>query len=131
MHILYFHQHFTTPDGCTGTRSYEVAKRLLERGHKVTIICGSAALSYSGVIHPFINGRREGTVDGIHVIELELPYSNYDGFFRRSWTFLRFAIRSVLLALTLEYDLVFATSTPLTAALPGIAGRWLRRKPFV
>src|SRR5207249_2327965 len=24
-----------------------------------------------------------------------------------------------------------ATSTPLTAALPGIAARWLRRKPFV
>jgi glycosyltransferase involved in cell wall biosynthesis len=70
-------------------------------------------------------------VEGIDVIELELPYSNYDSFLRRSWTFLKFAYRSVVLALRLKYDVVFATSTPLTAALPGIAARWLRRKPFV
>ena len=131
MHVLYFHQHFTTPDGSSGTRSYEISKRLLECGHRVTMVCGAAALSKSGLSGPFLNGRREGTVDGIYVIELELPYSNYDGFTGRAWTFLRFAFRSVFLALKRDYDVVFATSTPLTAALPGIAGRWLRRKPFV
>src|SRR5690606_1979552 len=46
-------------------------------------------------------------------------------------TFLRFAYRSIGLALTRDYDLVFATSTPLTAGIPGIFARWLRRKPFV
>jgi glycosyltransferase involved in cell wall biosynthesis len=40
-------------------------------------------------------------------------------------------MRSIVLALTLPYDLVFATSTPLTAGIPGIFARWLRRKPFV
>jgi len=30
-----------------------------------------------------------------------------------------------------SYDLVFATSTPLTAGIPGIFARWFRRKPFV
>jgi len=70
-------------------------------------------------------------VEGINVIELELPYSNYDSFLQRSWTFLRFALRGVMLALRLDYDLLFATSTPLTAAVPGIAARWLRGKPFV
>jgi lipopolysaccharide/colanic/teichoic acid biosynthesis glycosyltransferase len=131
MHVLYFHQYFTTPDGSTGTRSYEVAKRLLASGHRVTMVCGSAALSKSGLSGPFLNGRREGSVDGIYVIELELPYSNYQSFLRRSLTFLRFAFRSVILAFRLDYDLVFSTSTPLTAALPGIAARWSRRKPFV
>ncbi len=95
------------------------------------MVCGAAALSKSGLSGPFLNGRREGSADGINVIELELPYSNYDGFLWRFWTFLRFAFRSVSLALRLDYDVVFATSTPLTAALPGIAARWLRRKPFV
>src|SRR5215470_5017229 len=131
MRILYFHQHFTTPNGSTGTRSYEIAKHLLASGHQVTMVCGAAALSKSGLGGPFVNGKREGRVDDIDVIELELPYSNYDGFLRRSWTFLRFAFRSIVLALILDYEVVFATSTPLTAALPGIAGRWLRRKPFV
>jgi lipopolysaccharide/colanic/teichoic acid biosynthesis glycosyltransferase len=131
MRVLYFHQHFSTPDGSTGTRSYEISKRLLTSGHRVTMVCGAAALSKSGLSGPFLSGRREGSVDGIYVIELELPYSNYDSFLRRSWTFLRFALRSLILSLRMDYDVVFATSTPLTAALPGIAARWLRRKPFV
>lgn len=131
MHVLYCHQHFTTPDGSSSTRSYEISKRLLASGHRVTMVCGAAALSKSGLSGPFLSRRREGSVDGIYVIELELPYSNYDSFLWRSWTFLRFAFRSVILALRLDYDLVFATSTPLTAALPGIAARWLRRKLFV
>src|SRR5690625_32898 len=46
-------------------------------------------------------------------------------------TFLKFAFRSILIALTTRYDLVFATSTPLTAGIPGIFARWLKRKPFV
>jgi glycosyltransferase involved in cell wall biosynthesis len=70
-------------------------------------------------------------VDGIRVIELDLAYSNKHGFARRAWTFLRFAVRSILLALREPCDVVFATSTPLTAALPGLAARWLRSKPFV
>jgi glycosyltransferase involved in cell wall biosynthesis len=131
MHVLYFHQYFSTPGGSSGTRSYEISKRLLASGHQVTMVCGAAALSESGLSGPFVNGQREGRVAGIHVIELELPYSNYDGFFRRCWTFLRFAVRSIFLALSLDYDVVFATSTPLTAALPGIAARWLRHRPFV
>ena len=131
MRVLYFHQHFSTPDGYSGTRSYEISKRLLACGHQVIMVCGSASMSESGLSGPFLSGQREGTVDGIHVIELELPYSNYHSFLRRSWTFLRFALHSVILALRQDYDVVFATSTPLTAALPGIAARWLRGKPFV
>jgi glycosyltransferase involved in cell wall biosynthesis len=131
MHVLYFHQHFSTLDGSTGTRSYEISKRLLASGHRVTMVCGAGALCKSGLSGPFVNGRRVGSVDCIYVIELELPYSNYDSFLQRCWTFLRFALRSVILALRTDYDVVFATSTPLTAALPGIATHWLRRKPFV
>lgn len=131
MRVLYFHQHFTTPDGSTGTRSYEVSKRLLAVGHRVTMVCGAGALAQSGLSREFRKGRRQGTVEGIDVIEFDLRYSNYDSFLRRTWTFLQFAVRSVLLALRQDYDLLFATSTPLTVALPGIAARWLRRKPFV
>ncbi|MGH9781304.1 MAG: glycosyltransferase family 4 protein, partial [Candidatus Acidiferrales bacterium] len=103
----------------------------MARGHQVTMVCGAASMSKSGLSGKFRGGRREGSVEGIYVIELQLPYSNYDSFLRRSWTFLRFAFRSIALALKQNYDVVFATSTPLTAALPGIAARWLLHKPFV
>ncbi|HCI10537.1 MAG TPA: glycosyltransferase WbuB, partial [Alcanivorax sp.] len=60
-----------------------------------------------------------------------LAYSNADGFLKRAGLFLLFALRSVLVALTRRYDVVFATSTPLTAGIPGIVARWLRGKRFV
>jgi len=131
MRVLYYHQHFSTPSGAIGTRSYEMAKKLLEKGHEVTMVCGSFGLGDSGLRSEYRRGRREGIVDGIRVIEFHLPYDNKQGLVARSVTFLRYALRSVRVSLTEQYDLVIATSTPLTAAIPGIAAKVLRRKPFV
>lgn len=131
MHILYFHQHFSTPRGATGIRSYEMARRLVQRGHRVTMVCGSYRLGSTGLSGAFRRGRRHGVVDGIAVIEFDLSYGNTDGIAKRSATFMRYALGAVGIALTQRYDLLFATTTPLTAGLPGIAARWLRNKPFV
>jgi len=131
MKILYFHQHFSTPKGSAGIRSYEMARRLIKRGHQVTMVCGSYRGGETDLTESFVNGLRRGTVDGIDVIEFNLAYSNNDSFIKRSLTFAKFAMRSVGLAFTEQYDVVFATTTPLTAGIPGIFARWLRRKPFV
>lgn len=131
MKVLYFHQHFSTPKGTVGTRSYEMACRLLARGHQVTMVCGSYSGGETGLSQPFIGGKRRGTVDGIDIIEFDLAYSNSDGLAKRVVTFTKFALRSIGLALTERYDLVFATTTPLTAGIPGVFARWLRGKPFV
>ncbi|MFA7062396.1 MAG: glycosyltransferase family 4 protein [Pedobacter sp.] len=131
MRVLYFHQHFSTPSGSTGTRSYEMAQSLIAYGHSVTMVCGSGSMASSGLADIPVNGVRRGIVDGIDVIELSLPYSNYDSFLKRAWVFMLYAWRSVLLALQLEYDLLFATSTPLTAGIPGIVMKLFRKKPFV
>lgn len=131
MKVLYFHQHFSTPRGAAGNRSYWMASRLVERGHKVTMVCGSSQTGDRGLEGPFYRGTREGEVDGIHVIELDLSYSNSDSFIKRTRTFLWFAFRSIGVAMFKKYDLVFATSTPLTAGIPGIFARWMRKKPFV
>jgi glycosyltransferase involved in cell wall biosynthesis len=131
MHVLYFHQYFNTPGAAGGTRSYEMARQLIDRGHTVTMVCakqGKDGLDLSG--NPEDPVRR-GQVDGIRVIQFNLEYSNYMSLPQRAFIFLRFALRSVWLALRLDYDLVFATSTPLTAGIPGIFARLLRGKPFV
>lgn len=131
MRILYYHQHFSTPDGATGIRSYQFARRLIEAGHQVTLVCGSFGVGRTGLDGEFKSGVRDGEVDGIHVVEFALKYSNRDAFLSRSLTFLKYAWRSMFYALRADYDLVFATSTPLTAAIPGIAAKIFRRKPFV
>lgn len=131
MKVLYFHQHFSTPKGAVGIRSYEMSRRLLTHGHKVIMVCGSYGGGETGISTPFTGGQRRGNVDGIDVIEFDLAYSNKDGLVKRAFTFLKFALRSIHVALTESYDVVFATTTPLTAGIPGIAARWLRKKPFV
>lgn len=126
MNIIYFHQHFSTPAGSTGTRSYEMARRLVQRGHRVTMVCGSGALSKTGLGGAEVNGLRRGLVDGIEVVEICLQYSNYDSLPKRAVTFLKFALKSCAIAWREEYDLLFATSTPLTAGIPGIVMRLVK-----
>lgn len=131
MNILYFHQHFSTPKGMIGIRSYEMARRLVHHGHSVTVVCGTYGGGETGLDVMFAAGKREGIVDGIRIIEFDLAYSNSDGFLKRSMTFVKFASKSIGLAFTEKYDVLFATTTPLTAGIPGIFARWLRGKPFV
>ncbi len=131
MKVLYFHQHFSTPKGSAGIRSYAMAKRLLQEGHQVVMVCGSYGMGNTGLTTSFKSGVRRGYVEGIDVIEFELPYSNQTSFINRAFLFITFAFKSIRVAMSEDYDLLFATSTPLTAAIPGITARWLRRKPFV
>ena len=131
MKILYYHQYFSTPEGSNGTRSYELARDLVRHGHQVTMICLRTDRSVTGLMGDIRNGRRYGFVDGIEVIEFDLPYSNHAGLLERSLVFLRYSWYSLLLALGSDADLIFATTTPLTVGIPGIAARWLRGIPFV
>ena len=129
MKILYFHQHFTTPAIGGATRSYEFAQQLIERGHQVTIVCGEFAklnLDKTG-----IKGIYRGEIDKIDVIQIKLPYSNSDSIAQRTWLFLKFAFIGIKIALKEDYDLLFATTTPLTAGIPGIFAKFFRKKKFV
>lgn len=131
MHILYFHQYFSTPKGSAGIRSYQMALALIRDGHTVTMVCGSSKGGETGLTSEFVNGRREGKVDGIYVIELGLNYANTDGFLKRGMTFIKFSVKSAGIAMTAKYDTVFASTTPLTVGVPGVFSRWLRGKRFV
>lgn len=131
MRILYIHQHFSTPKGSVGIRSYEMARRLIARGHEVIMVCGSYKGGVTGLEQPFVNSMRRGIVDGIDMIEIDAPYANALSFPARIRIFCRFAWRACGLALSERYDLIFTTTTPLTVAIPGILTRWLRGKRFV
>jgi len=131
MRVLLFHQHFNSREGSTGTRSYEFARRLITRGHEVVVVCSLSALSATGLHMPFVDGKRQGDVDGIHVIEFESGYANHMNVAQRLFAFLKFAFAGIGLAFRRDYDLIFCMSTPLTAGIPGIVASILRRNPYI
>src|SRR5690554_6231728 len=130
MKVLYFHQHFTTPAIGGATRSYEFSKRLIAAGHEVTVVTGGGA--QLNLPETSKKNIRRGLVDGIDVIQIDLPYSNYDSLAKRAMSFVKFGILGIKIALKEEYDLLFATSTPLTAGIPGIyMKRFGKKRKFV
>jgi glycosyltransferase involved in cell wall biosynthesis len=74
---------------------------------------------------------QESIVDGIHVHAIPVPYSNTMPYYDRIRAFMRFAFHAALRASRLGADLVFATSTPLTIALPAVYAGWRSKAPMV
>lgn len=129
MKIIYLHQYFATPKMLIGgVRSYEMARRLVARGHEVHIVTSDAAGAFADKAG---GGWFETDEDGIRVHWLPVAYDNAMSFFQRIRAFFRFAVAAARKAASLEGDLVFATSTPLTIALPGIWASRRRRRPMV
>ena len=129
MRILYLHQFFMTREGVGGTRSYEFARAFAARGHDVTMVTA----------HDATSGRPSGAriVDGIRVVELEAGYADYPrgttlAYPRRMAAFLQFAVASARAVVRLPRpDVVYATSPPLTVAVPALLAHLLRRSPLV
>lgn len=130
MNILYYHQYFKFPYQAGGTRSFEIASELISRGHNVTMVC-SYDKAFS-TLKETANGRYEGAVNGLKIIAFDIPYDNKMGLFKRAVAFAKFALRSASLVFTEKYDLLFATSTPISTAFPGILAKIFRpSKKFV
>jgi len=118
MRITYIHQHFRVPTQAGGTRSWEFARRLAVEGHAVTMICGGTV-------------RRTFREQGFKVVQLPVSYSNSMGTARRIVAFLRFMASATWVALATPADVVLASSTPLTVAVPGVVAATIRRASFV
>jgi predicted ATP-grasp superfamily ATP-dependent carboligase/glycosyltransferase involved in cell wall biosynthesis len=133
MKVLYFHQYFATRKRSTATRSYELARRLVERGHQVTIVSrDTRALEHGRDERPTGGLVARETVDGIDVVYITMPYSNYMSTPLRIASFIGFTKAAAIAGLVLpKPDVVFATSTPLTIGIPGLLVSRLKGVPFV
>lgn len=131
LRILYLHQHFSRPEGSTATRSFHAAAALAAAGHAVTLACGRYQGAVTGLDGPFRHGVRRGETAGFAIREYDIACGNAHGLAARSLAFLRFAARATRLALAEPWDLVIASSTPLTVAIPALAARRRRGVPFV
>lgn len=124
MRILYLHQYFVPPSRAGGTRSFEFAKRLVARGHQVSIITSTAHMRAADVDPA---GWGLDPPGALEISLIDVPYSNRMKYPERLRAFFKFAALASLRARRLSADVVFATSTPLTIAVPGVvAKKWLR-----
>lgn len=131
MRILYLHEHFSRPEGSTATRSFVNAQALAAAGHHVTLACGHYQGAETGLTGAFHRGARHGAMDGFELLEFDIACGNAQGLAARGAAFLRYAARASGLALRGGWDLVVASSTPLTVAVPALLARRLRGVPFV
>lgn len=125
MKILYLHQYFNTPSMKGGTRSYEMARRMVAGGHEVHMITSSRD-EFAGA-----KAWHYSNEDGIHVHWLSVPYSNKMSYSERIKAFLSFAFKAGNKAIELGGDIIFATSTPLTIAIPAVKAKKTLKIPMV
>ena len=125
MKIVYLHQYYNGPNMSGSTRSYEFCKRLVDGGHEVHVVTTS---------RDKVDKQAKWTVTtdaGVTIHWYPVHYSNDMGFFSRMRAFVSFSILSLFRLISLKPNLCFATSTPLTIAIPAILGRLLARVPYV
>jgi glycosyltransferase involved in cell wall biosynthesis len=131
MRIVYIHQHFCTNKGTGGTRSYDVARHIVQGEHEIYMITG---ISESSKVEPMPWYRlfRSENIDGINVIYCNVPYTNHLGVLKRMLAFWWFVVLAAIAAFRVPRpDLIFATSTPLTVGIPGYFAALFKRVPFV
>jgi glycosyltransferase involved in cell wall biosynthesis len=127
MKILVFYQYFTTPKGAWSTRVYEFARRWVREGHEVTVVTSvydKSDLEPEGLIDRV-------DVEGIDVRVINVKLSNKHGIGARLLSFAWYAVAASWYAVTLEADVVVASSGPITVGVPGLMARWIRSRKLV
>lgn len=127
MKILYFYQFFSTPKGSWGTRVYEFASEWIKQGHEVTVVTSRFAKS-DIVPKRFIDVQY---IEGIKVIIFNIQTSNKDSIAKRILGFALFSLLSIYYAITYSCDVIVSSSGPITVGIPGLFGKFFRRRKLV
>ena len=127
--ILYLYQYFRHPGEPGGTRAYWIARKMVESGYDVTVVTQKNSFNKENKNAKFVE---RVNLDGIQVLYIKNAYFNGFSYARRLYSFLRFMVLSSWFSLReKEIDLVVATSTPLTIAVPALLIKKLKKIPMV
>lgn len=132
MHILLIHQAFAALDEPGGTRHHELARFLVKRGHRVTVIASPVS---------YLTGRaRAGTekttsdpdLAGVTIVRTYTYSALHRSFVHRVFSFFSFMASSFWAGVHVrEVDLVWGTSPPIFQGLTAWALARLKRKPLL
>ncbi len=132
MHVLLIHQAFASVDDPGGTRHHEMARFLVDHGHRVTVITGRR--SYMTDKLRAEQGGEAGAPDayGVEIIRCRSFESWHRSFLRRLLSFFSFMVASTWAGLWVHgVDVVWGTSPPMFQALSAWLVARLRRIGFL
>ncbi|NPV77209.1 MAG: glycosyltransferase family 4 protein [Anaerolineae bacterium] len=123
MHILIIHQAFAGLDEPGGTRHIEIARRMVESGHRVTIIASPVSyLTGKTGAHKGKLFQSEIPQPGLEILRSYTYAAIHRSFFHRMLGFVSFMLSSWITGLQVKsVDLVWGTSPPLFQ----VATAWL------
>lgn len=130
MKILLIHQAFASHKEAGGTRHFELARHMVQKGHEFTIIASN--VSYLSGRCLFNNKKLIDVqkIDGIKILRAYTCSGLHRGYFPRVISFMCFMITSIIAALKIkmkeDVDLVIGTTPPLFQA----GSAWLASKIF-
>jgi lipopolysaccharide/colanic/teichoic acid biosynthesis glycosyltransferase len=132
MRLLLIHQAFVGPNEPGGTRHYELAQHVLQRGHRCSIVAsdisyltGQQAVHNTGLVC-------EQDCNGVRVLRAYTYPALHRSFIWRIVSFLSFMVTSVWAGLRAgPIDVVMGTSPPIFQAVSAWLVALLRRKPFL
>jgi glycosyltransferase involved in cell wall biosynthesis len=129
MHVLLIHQAFISLNQAGGTRHYELARYLAEKGRRVTVIASPVS---------YLTGKVEAAesvqeVGGRLTILRASTYSAlHRSFVHRVFSFFSFMVSSFLAGLRVrQVDLVWGTSPPIFQGVTAWLLARLKRVPFL
>ncbi|MCK5124888.1 MAG: glycosyltransferase family 4 protein [candidate division Zixibacteria bacterium] len=133
MRIRFVTLYYPPEVGAAQRRISELARRLAELGHKVTVVTGFP--NYPSGIKP---GSYRGKFsmreekDGYTIIRLPHYVAPNKGFLKRILIHLTYAFSACIYTLFMKRDdVVYVESPPLFNGFIGLVGKWIRRIPYV
>lgn len=133
MHILLIHQAFAAMDEAGGTRHYEMARYLVQRGHQVTIIASPVNyLTGKAGIKNNSWKSRENPEPGITILRTYTFTALHKSFIHRVFSFFSFMVSSFITGIGITgVDLVWGTSPPIFQGFTAWLLARLKRVPFL
>ena len=109
MHILLIHQAFAALDEAGGTRHHELARFLVQKGHKVTVIASPVSYLTGTSSH-----KRREVIEGVTILRAYTYNALHKSFVHRVIAFFSFMLSSFFTGLGVwNVDVVWGTSPPI------------------
>ncbi|MCX6078571.1 MAG: glycosyltransferase family 4 protein [Chloroflexi bacterium] len=127
MNILLIHQAFAALDEAGGTRHHELARFLVQNGHKVTVIASPVSYLTGTSSH-----KHKEVIEGVTILRAYTYNALHKSFVHRVFSFLSFMISSFFIGLGVRnVDVVWGTSPPIFQGLTAWVLARLKRARFL
>ncbi len=127
MHLLIVHQNFVDHDHPGGTRHFELARELVQRGHRCTIVAGSVDFLTGSVLD-----RTPSVQEGVEIRRAYAFPTIHHSYVGRAASYLCFMLTSIWEGLRAgPIDVVLGTSPPMFQLPSAWLIAVLRRRPWI